>query len=263
MKAYCFDPLVAKVFGVEEAVMLWNLDFWIQKNKANQKHFHDGRYWTYNSTKAFSELFPFWSVGQVRRILRKLEEFGVIITGNYNSSAVDRTMWYAIDYSVLENALDETDTCICRNRQMDLQETENAVAESGKPIPDIIANINPDSNQIEVTREARKPSKSSNSLTTFDNSVIATWEKFSEIFGTDEYAGADIRYYYDTIKDWAAAKGARYKDWIAFVRNWMRRDFKEGKLVKQKTAAGALEPWQYKEILRQRMNDDDSLWSTD
>lgn len=260
MSAFCFDSEVARVFGVEAAVMLWNLDFWVRKNEANGRHFHDGRYWTYNSAKAFTELFPFWSSHQISRILNKLEDAGIIIPGNYNTTPFDRTKWYAIDYDELEKSLSQD--AFCKNAKSHFAKIKNGNSESVNPIPNNNADINPDSNQIEVTREARKPSKSSNSLTTFDNSAIATWEKFSEVFGTDEYAGADIRYYYDTIKDWAAAKGARYKDWIAFVRNWMRRDFKEGKLVRQKPANGL--PGNLSEddlYYLQMMHDDGDLWA--
>lgn len=241
--------------------MLWNLDFWVKKNKANGRHFHDGRYWTYNSAKAFTELFPFWSSHQISRILNKLEDVGILIPGNYNSTPFDRTKWYAIDYDILEKSLSQDG--FCKNAKCHFTELKNGETQMGEPIPNNNTDLFPNDIQIGETREARPAPKATKSLTTFDNSEIATWEKFSAIFGTDDYAGADIRYYYDSIKDWAAAKGAKYKDWIAFVRNWMRRDFKEGKLVKQKSVnGGGLEPWQYKEILRQRMNDDESLWST-
>lgn len=53
MKPHSFNPLLAKEVGIECAILLYNIEFWIEKNKANNKHFYEGRYWTYNSTKAF------------------------------------------------------------------------------------------------------------------------------------------------------------------------------------------------------------------
>jgi hypothetical protein len=44
-----FDVEVAKTVGVEEALLLQHLEYWVYKNAANGKHFHDGAYWTYNS----------------------------------------------------------------------------------------------------------------------------------------------------------------------------------------------------------------------
>ena len=90
-KHYSFDTDVAKVVGVDGAVLLENIAFWVDKNRANEVNFYDGYYWTYNSMNAFTELFPFWSLKQVRRILNNLTgEY--LVTGNYNKSPYDRTL---------------------------------------------------------------------------------------------------------------------------------------------------------------------------
>lgn len=74
-----------------------------KKNIANKKHHYDGLYWTYNSAKAFKELFPYWTERQIRSILNKLEEKKIIISGNYNASGYDKTKWYSIiDISILQ-----------------------------------------------------------------------------------------------------------------------------------------------------------------
>ena len=91
-----FDSEVAKVVGVDGAIMLNNLNFWIIKNEANGKHFYDGNYWTYNSIDAFTKIFDFWSKRQIERILKNLKEKEFIITGNYNKQQYDRTVWYAL-----------------------------------------------------------------------------------------------------------------------------------------------------------------------
>ena len=63
-----FNGEAAERYGVEEAVLLHNLYWWIRKNEANGRHYYNGRTWTYNSSRAFSELFPFWSTKKVRRL---------------------------------------------------------------------------------------------------------------------------------------------------------------------------------------------------
>jgi hypothetical protein len=100
---YQFDTEIAKLYGVDEAIVIQNLIYWIEKNEANGKHFHDGRYWTYNSIEAFIKLFPFWSKWQIRRILLSLETKGVILVGNFNTSAYDHTQWYAFSDEFLQN----------------------------------------------------------------------------------------------------------------------------------------------------------------
>ena len=58
---YSFNGEIARIYGVDEAVFIHNLYWWIAKNEANGRHYHDGRSWTYNSMRALSELFPFWT----------------------------------------------------------------------------------------------------------------------------------------------------------------------------------------------------------
>lgn len=129
---HSFNTDIAKRVGVDAAVIIENLYYWIEKNKANSKHFYDGNYWTYNSIKAFNDLFPYWSIGQITRILRKLETENFIITGNYNKLAYDRTKWYSLTEIVY---------CIYRNQQMNSIESTNEIAETNKPIPNINTNI--------------------------------------------------------------------------------------------------------------------------
>lgn len=90
-----FNVELAKRFGIEEAIIIHNLFFWINKNATNGKHYYDGRVWTYNSTKSFAELFPYMTPSKIARVLRGLEEAGIILRGNYNKSKLDRTCWYA------------------------------------------------------------------------------------------------------------------------------------------------------------------------
>lgn len=59
-----FDINIAEKYGINAAIILQNMYYWIEKNRANEKHFHDGYYWTYNSLKAFEELFPYMSTKQ-------------------------------------------------------------------------------------------------------------------------------------------------------------------------------------------------------
>ena len=132
---YCFDCDVAKEYGIAEAVIIWHFQFWLIKNRANGEHFYDGHYWTYNSIKAFQELFPFWTVQNIRTALNHLKQRGVIILGNYNKSSYDRTCWYAFA---------DEEKWLGTSQQLDLLELTNGFAKTNKPIPDNI----PDNNII-------------------------------------------------------------------------------------------------------------------
>lgn len=136
---HSFDIDIAKEYGIECAIMLKHLYFWIKKNEANEENFYDGRYWTYNSVKAFSTLFPYMSERKVRYTLDKMEENGLIVVGNYNKSQYDRTKWYALTnlaYSILQK------------EKFHLPFLSNGSDANGEPIPDINTYINTDNKQI-------------------------------------------------------------------------------------------------------------------
>lgn len=139
---YGFDIDEAIQFGLNEAIMLKNLKFWIAKNKSNDKHFYDGRTWTYNSVKSFKELFPFWSKGQIERILLSLKNKGIIITGNYNKLRFDRTVWYAFDDENRFMHFLKTGNEISQKQEMRFPENE-------KPIPDNNTDTKTDNKHIE------------------------------------------------------------------------------------------------------------------
>ena len=103
---HSFNINIATKYGVHSAIILDNLNYWITKNQANEQHFYDGHYWTYNSKKAFAELFPYMTERQIDYALKKLIDDGIIITGKYNTNKYNQTLWYAITnfgYSILQN----------------------------------------------------------------------------------------------------------------------------------------------------------------
>lgn len=120
-----FDIEVAEKYGVNEAILLHNIAFWIKKNQANDKHLHEGHYWTYNSMRAFAKLFPYFSQDQIKRLLKKLENEGAITKGNFNKIQYDRTNWYTV-----------VDPWIMQKYLFDWAKSPNGTGEIAPPIPD-------------------------------------------------------------------------------------------------------------------------------
>ena len=143
---HSFNIELAKEYGILEAILLKNIWFWIEKNRANEKNFYDGTYWTYKSTRAFNELFPYASESSIKRALKSLQEKGIIKTGNYNKSSYDRTLWYAftdLGYSIMSN------------RQMEVNKSSNGDEQNGLTIPD----INTDNKTKDIKKEKNKKRK--------------------------------------------------------------------------------------------------------
>ncbi|MDE6589764.1 MAG: hypothetical protein K2K53_05350 [Oscillospiraceae bacterium] len=125
---------VAAVYGLEEAIFLHSLMFWYRTNRGNDQNFHDGRWWTYNSVKAFEDIFPWWTGAQIRRIISRCREKGAVLAGNYNKDQRDRTAWYTPSDELLE-LYGESVNCICQNEQMQSPESAQSFAENSEPLP--------------------------------------------------------------------------------------------------------------------------------
>lgn len=122
---------VAAAYGLEEAIFLHALMFWYRTNRGDDRNYRDGRWWTYNSVKAFEAVFPWWNAGQIRRIVARCREKGALLVGDYNQDRRDRTAWYTPSDELLE-LYGENENCICRKQQMQSPKSSNSAAENGK-----------------------------------------------------------------------------------------------------------------------------------
>lgn len=193
---HSFNIETAKEYGILEAILLKNIYFWIKHNEVNEKNFHDGEYWTFNSVRAFSELFPYASERKIRNALKHLEEAGIIRTGNYNKSSYDRTTWYS---------LTELGKLICKRGKAHLTKTQKGSSKNVEPIPYINTDINTDNKtQIKDTKVSLegKPQYGNSDI----NEMMEKWE---EMFGfkpkntkADRFAVATMLRSKSKGKDW-------------------------------------------------------------
>lgn len=143
---YDFNEDLAKLHWVEEAIMFSNIARWVKINEANERNFHDWKYWTYNSMEAFAKIFPFWTPKQIQRILANLKKHNLIVTWNYNKSWYDRTVWYAIS----------------PNGQMDFTIQSNGFTQTVEPIPD--NNTNNKTNILSTSTKVDIDNKETNTI---------------------------------------------------------------------------------------------------
>lgn len=121
-----FKTALAKLYGIEEAILINNFHYWIKENKANDRNFFDGRYWTFNTQKAYADWFSYLSEGRIKRTINNLVEKGILMKGNYNANQYDRTNWYAFTDEGL---------AIVQNYYIEEPIMTNGRAETGRPIP--------------------------------------------------------------------------------------------------------------------------------
>lgn len=93
-------PSLAVAFGVNEAVLLQQIQYWITNPKCGVDH--KGRRWVYNSIEEWQKQMPFWSERTIRRTLKNLKDVGVVLCDVFNENAWNKTPHYSIDYDRLE-----------------------------------------------------------------------------------------------------------------------------------------------------------------
>ena len=199
MTIHSFDIKEAEKYGILGAVLLHHIRFWVQKNAANRRHYHDGKYWTYNSVTAFSELFPYATKDQIRRSLDKLEDLGALETGSYSDNHYDRTKWF---------------TC-----NIELANLPNQFVYDAKSLTN--TDIKPDSNA---------PTAKKTKTQTFpdDLTLNADMRAYAEKQGIKDTSGT-----FEHFADHHKAKGSKFADWGAAWRTWVRNSKKFAPTIQQ------------------------------
>ena len=185
-----FDIEEAQKHGVVPAVLLSNIRFWVEKNRANDKHFHDGTYWTYNSVKAFDELFPYLTSKQIRSALERLITDGALVVGNYNKFGADRTRWFSIANAQKgKSNLPNGHLQMPKKAKEDLPVWANGIAQTGTPIPDTNHPVNKP--EIKQKRTLRGAEDSLSVLMPFPSDSFKTeWQRWKD------YKKAQFRFTY-------------------------------------------------------------------
>lgn len=154
MTEHHFEIEDAKKYWIEKAILLYNFRFWLNKEfvnsykwfkKAKIKEHENGKkyVWTFNSSNAFSELFPYMPERNIRRYLQELEKDGIIFSNNFNQHKYDKTKWYTMPEFELKKPSDESsDGSDEMSNASD--ESSDPMTQIVRPIPDINTDINTD-----------------------------------------------------------------------------------------------------------------------
>ena len=193
---HSFDPHIAARVGVNAAVLYQNIVWWCAKNSANRRNEHDGKFWTYNSVKAWAELFPYLSASQIRLALEKLESNGLILSGTFNDAGYDRTKWY------------------CPSSQIHLSKNSNGIARNLEPIPDSKPVNKPDEVLVAKATRQRKP----------EVDLPEGWipnDKNVQDAMDRGFSAQEIENEADRFANFHRSKQNRFRDWDAAWRTWL------------------------------------------
>lgn len=202
---HSFNTDFAELYGIEEAIILENIAFWIKKNESNNKNFYDGYTWTYNSAESFNKLFPYITPSKIRRCLLKLEELEVLKSGNYNKQGYDKTKWYSITnlevstFYKLKNGHYKMEN--------GLYKLENRTEQIVEPIPDINTVINSNINTDTKTNTVEIENFFEECWKLYPNKLgkgSIKDKKKKEIFNLGEQFKRCIQRYIENKEEWKA-----------------------------------------------------------
>lgn len=162
---HSFDTAHAAEYGLIEAILISNFQFWITKNQANEMHNYNDRTWTYNSVKALQELFPYVGIKQVRNALANLVELKVLVRDNFNTRGTNHTLWYAFadEIKFIGNP------AIRPKGQIDCAERANRLGQKGKTL---ITTDSKHTDRSSAAKPQREKRASASAVGTF-----GAWEK--------------------------------------------------------------------------------------
>lgn len=153
--------------GIDEALVLQQVHYWVITNQRAQRNEREGYFWTYNTFKAWADQFSnLWSQSTLKRIFTRLEKRGLLISGRYNKSNIDRTKWYRVNYEELDrlcqsepsivsnwpNGIGQVDTM----HSVKLTPSSQAQATHENGLPESNHRVTTESNDREVSSSSKK-----------------------------------------------------------------------------------------------------------
>lgn len=101
--SHSFDVGIAKLLGVNAAIVFNHIVYWLRINAAKGSNFIDGRTWMYETQAEMAAFLEYMTLEEVKKSVVKLLDAGLLIKGNYNKNAFDKTSWYTTsDKEIIE-----------------------------------------------------------------------------------------------------------------------------------------------------------------
>ena len=229
-----FSTEIAKQYGLEESILLENIYFWVKKNKANNQNYHNNKYWSYNSIKAFKLLFDYMSESKIYRALKKLEEVGLIEIGDFNADRYKRPSWYTVTDKTLklykdcsfqnetstfqnETSTFQNETSTFQNETSTFQNETSTFQNETSTFQNEISSITDNKQQIKNTNKKQQIKEQ------FTPPTLEDVAEYCKERNNNIDAMQFVDYY--SARGWRFKNGVKMKDWRATVRTWEHRNF--------------------------------------
>lgn len=127
-----FQPSLAKLVGLHEAIVLQTLRFWCSNKRSGK--LIDGERWIYNSAAEWRELsFPFWSTKTIGDIFLTLERMGLVKSEQFDLKEGKARKYYTLTESAhtiltieRANQLEESSDTMWKNVLGDVEDSSRS-----------------------------------------------------------------------------------------------------------------------------------------
>lgn len=182
------QPQLAVAIGLNEAIVLQQVHYWIEQNRRANRHIVDGCVWTYNSVPEWVSQFPFWSERTIWQTLKNLRKSGLLIAEMHAKDKRDRTLWYTISYQEFEKLTTETAEAASPIpqdlRDASLQDLRDVYKETETSTETSTEReAKPKKNELAETSEVPAASVTARSLSQADDETSAEARAFAQMSG--------------------------------------------------------------------------------
>lgn len=99
-----FLPALAVEYGLNEAIVIQQIQYWTKKNKPSK----DGFVWVYNTIPEWKKQFPFWSERTIFAVLKRLRDSKILIAEKLDDNPCNHTLYYRLDTTMFAGSILQT-----------------------------------------------------------------------------------------------------------------------------------------------------------
>ncbi|WP_104694789.1 hypothetical protein [Helicobacter equorum] len=193
MQFHSFNVNVAKKVGVNKAILLQYIEFWVDKNKANKVLIHEGKAWVYHTASGFEEIFSYMKANTIAKYLVELEKEGYLHSSQNiekGKNRNNRVKYYTLGdayFSITEKEAQNQNECA--KNQNEPAQNQNECAKNQNVYNDISLENN-NISKSEVTKELDKQELDKQTLYRYSDKIddffAKTWEIYPRKVGKKE-----------------------------------------------------------------------------
>ena len=193
MQFHSFNVNVAKKVGVNKAILLQYIEFWVDKNKANKVLIYEGKAWVYHTASGFEEIFSYMKANTIAKYLVELEKERYLHSSQNiekGKNRNNRVKYYTLGdayFSITEQEAKNQNECA--KNQNEPAQNQNECAKNQNVYNDISLENN-NISKSEVTKELDKQELDNQTLYRYSDKIddffAKTWEIYPRKVGKKE-----------------------------------------------------------------------------